>query len=153
MAERPRAADARRQPVPPGRSAAAPATPALPDRAESAFRAGVAHFDAGAYFEAHEVWEELWHAVRRQPGEELLARRLKALIQLAAALIKHREGRHRPAASLLGRACHLLGEGPDHVLGISGRGLAARARAHVEGGAPAPRIAPARNAETSGVPR
>ncbi len=54
------------------------------------FLRAVELFNAGYYWEAHEVWEELWHVEgRRGPTAELL----KALIKLAAAGVKVREGR------------------------------------------------------------
>ena len=45
------------------------------------FEAGCSHFDAGEYFEAHEVWEDLWNDASG-------ARRayLQGLIQVAVAL-------------------------------------------------------------------
>ena len=50
---------------------------------------GVALFNAGYYWEAHEAWEALWHAHgRKGPKADLL----KALIKLAAAGVKVREG-------------------------------------------------------------
>ena len=54
------------------------------------FRAGVELFNAGYYWEAHEVWEGLWHAYGRRGAD---GRHLKALIKLAAAGVKVREGR------------------------------------------------------------
>ena len=64
------------------------------------FRRGVALFNAGYYWEAHEAWEGLWHAYgRRGPTADVL----KALIKLAAAGVKVREGqrarRAHPRAS------------------------------------------------------
>lgn len=53
------------------------------------FHFGVDLFNHGYYWEAHEVWEGLWHACGRR-GE--LADFLKALIKLAAAGVKAREG-------------------------------------------------------------
>ncbi len=51
---------------------------------------GIALFNAGFYWEAHESWESLWHAHgRRGPTAELL----QGLIKLAAAGVKVREGR------------------------------------------------------------
>jgi predicted metal-dependent hydrolase len=47
-------------------------------------------FNHDFYWEAHEAWESLWHAAGRR-GE--LADFLKGLIKLAAAGVKHREGR------------------------------------------------------------
>ena len=74
---------------------------------KSQFLRGVELFNAGYYWEAHEVWEELWHAEgRRGPTADVL----KALIKLAAAGVKVREGREngvrthcrRAAASVRG---------------------------------------------------
>ena len=49
------------------------------------FRYGVDPFHAGYYWEAHEVWESLWHAVGHHgPTADLL----KGLIKLAAAGVK-----------------------------------------------------------------
>jgi hypothetical protein len=99
------------------------------------FRRGVDLFNAGYYWEAHEVWEDLWHIEgRRGPTAEVL----KGLIKLAAAGVKARERREsgvrthcrRAAASFalaaeqggrcqLGldlevwaRRCHVLAENP-----------------------------------------
>jgi hypothetical protein len=51
---------------------------------------GVDLFNAGCYWEAHEIWESLWHAAGRTgPAADFL----KGLIKLAAAGVKLREGR------------------------------------------------------------
>jgi predicted metal-dependent hydrolase len=51
---------------------------------------GIDFFNHGYYWEAHEAWENLWHAAgRRGPVAEFL----KGLIALAAAGVKAREGR------------------------------------------------------------
>ena len=57
---------------------------------------GRALFDGGRYFEAHEVWEEVWHGER---GESRTA--LQGLIQIAAALHKSALGQHRGCVRLL----------------------------------------------------
>lgn len=46
-------------------------------------------FNQGFYWEAHEAWESLWHAAARRGP---VATWLKALIKLAAAGVKAREG-------------------------------------------------------------
>jgi predicted metal-dependent hydrolase len=56
-----------------------------------AFAHGIALFNAGFYWEAHEVWEGLWHAEGRTGP---LAALLKGLIKLAAAGVKVRQ--HQP---------------------------------------------------------
>ena len=53
------------------------------------FLRGVDLFNAGYYWEAHEVWEGLWHAHGRRGAT---ADVLKGLIKLAAAGVKVREG-------------------------------------------------------------
>ncbi len=57
---------------------------------QQSFLWGVDLFNAGCYWEAHEVWEALWHAAGRTgPAADFL----KGLIKLAAAGVKLREGR------------------------------------------------------------
>src|SRR5262245_50227688 len=51
---------------------------------------GVELFNAGYYWEAHEVWEWLWHAQGRRGAAAVV---LKGLIKLAAAGVKVRERR------------------------------------------------------------
>ena len=53
--------------------------------ASGTFLRGVALFNAGYYWEAHDVWEGLWHAYGRHG---LAADVVKALIKLAAAGVK-----------------------------------------------------------------
>jgi hypothetical protein len=66
---------------------------------------GIALFNAGYYWEAHEVWEGLWHAHgRRGPTADLL----KALIKLAAAGVKVRERMSAGAATHARRAAELF---------------------------------------------
>lgn len=69
------------------------------------FRYAVDLFHAGYYWEAHEVWEALWHAVGRTgPTADLL----KGLIKLAAAGVKVLEGIAGGAASHARRAAELF---------------------------------------------
>jgi predicted metal-dependent hydrolase len=68
---------------------------------------GVDLFNFGFYWEAHEAWESLWiAAARRGP----VAIWLKALIKLAAAMVKLREGNTNGAARHCGRAFELLAD-------------------------------------------
>ena len=55
---------------------------------EHRFRRGIDLFNAGYYWEAHEVWEEVWHACGRRGTRADI---LRALIKLAAAGVKVRE--------------------------------------------------------------
>lgn len=65
---------------------------------QSAFVEGISHFNAGEWFEAHEVWELLWRPM--PPGDERLF--VQGLIQLAVSLEHHR--RAHPRGSLGQRA-------------------------------------------------
>ncbi len=89
--------------------------PLDPERWRScvAYVHGLALFDRGYYWEAHECWEELWIlAGRTGPVAELL----RGLIQLAAAGVKLRQGRTAGATALAARArghfAHAQGEAP-----------------------------------------
>jgi hypothetical protein len=63
-------------------------------RTSASYLRGFRLFNAGYYWEAHEVWEALWHAHGRSgPTADLL----KGLIRLAAAGVKVRERRPRGA--------------------------------------------------------
>ncbi|HSF18409.1 MAG TPA: DUF309 domain-containing protein [Vicinamibacteria bacterium] len=59
---------------------------------------GVDLFNAGYYWEAHAVWEELWRAA---PASSRSSRFLQGLIQLAASSLKHTAGREAGATKLL----------------------------------------------------
>jgi predicted metal-dependent hydrolase len=67
------------------------------------FLQGVEHFQRGDYFEAHEVWEELW----REATVETRAF-YKGLIQLAVALLHAERGNRRGAERLFHSALRLL---------------------------------------------
>ena len=73
----------------------------------AAYLRGVALFNAGYYWEAHEAWEPLWLAHGRRGG---IAAALQGLIKLAAAGVKIREGRPRGVCSHAARAALLFEE-------------------------------------------
>lgn len=93
------------------------------------FRRGIALFDAGYYWEAHEAWEALWNAHgRRGPTADVL----KALIKLAAAGVKVRERQPHGVRTHAARAAALFEavrseSGPRH-LGLDMDRLGALAR-------------------------
>ena len=66
-----------------------------------AYLRGVDLFNAGYYWEAHEVWEEIWKALGR---EGVTAELLQALIKLTAVGVKIRQGYGGAALSLLQQA-------------------------------------------------
>jgi uncharacterized protein len=78
------------------------------------FERGVADFNAGRFFEAHEVWEELWLAAS-EPQKTFL----QGLIQLAAAFHHHERGNSRGRQSLLTAAIAKLAACPDDFRGVA----------------------------------
>lgn len=91
---------------------------------------GVALFNAGRWFEAHEVWEEAW---RRESG----ARRglLQGLILVAAGWLKQGEGRVEGARTLFTRALERLEPLPPTFEGVEVGALVAQVRHWREAGA------------------
>jgi hypothetical protein len=71
--------------------------PPYPD----AYLEGVRLFNAGRYYDAHEVLEEIWRTCAKESPERLF---YQALIQIAAACLHREHGRWRPALLQYGRA-------------------------------------------------
>jgi hypothetical protein len=105
---------------------------------------GIDLFNAAFFWEAHESWEAVWHAVAR---ESAVGGFLQGLIQASASLLQRHCGRDRGALNLLVRSKGNL-EGAHEWLEASGRDaymgveLAAWERAlerrHAEADAPFP---------------
>lgn len=78
-----------------------------------AFQRGVAHFNAGEFFEAHEAWEELW-LVAPKPEKAFL----QGFIQVAAAFHHLGRGNMRGTRSLLAAGLAKLAGFPDDHAGL-----------------------------------
>lgn len=63
-------------------------------------------FNAQLFYEAHDVLEELWLPIRREPGGDFY----KGLIQLAGAFVHLQKNRLRPSAALFKLARTNLGK-------------------------------------------
>jgi uncharacterized protein len=105
-----------------------PAAAPLHDRRDSPhYLLGIDLFNQGFYWEAHEMWERLWHACgRRGPTADFL----KALIKLAAAGVKHREGKPQGVhshAERVGSLLRALRTAHEILFGLSLDGLLQRA--------------------------
>ncbi len=74
---------------------------------------GVAAFNAGHFFEAHEIWEALWNET---VGEE--KRFVQGLVQLAAGYLKLSSAQYPGALKLLTRACQTLQTYPPIYAGL-----------------------------------
>jgi predicted metal-dependent hydrolase len=77
------------------------------------YRRGIQLFNRQEFFDAHEVWEDVW---REAEGRE--KKFLQGLIQLAVAFHHHSTGNLTGAQSLLRRAGKNLADYPEQFLGI-----------------------------------
>ncbi len=91
------------------------------------FRKGIALFNERKFFEAHEVWEELW-LVEPEPEKTFL----QGLIQLAAACHHHSRGNASGTQSLLAAGLAKLRCFPDDHRGIALAELRAEAEKWAE---------------------
>ncbi|HKF00228.1 MAG TPA: DUF309 domain-containing protein [Actinomycetes bacterium] len=71
---------------------------------QEVLRRGGDLFDQGLYWEAHEVWEEVWRRRSGQPDRDFL----KGIIQAAAGMWHATQGNYRGAVSVMGRAVQYL---------------------------------------------
>ena len=101
-------------PIAPGVLVSLPTDPASRRRALAALLAANSRwlfaldlFNAGFYWEAHEVWESFWNALGRTTPE---AQFIQGLIHLAAAAVKIREGKPAGVSRHTQRARELLGD-------------------------------------------
>src|SRR5437868_3436081 len=77
---------------------------------------GIAQFNAGQYYQAHETWEAIW---LRSAGETRLF--YHALIQAAVALYHHERGNPHGTRALYERACERLQKLPAHLMSLDVR--------------------------------
>lgn len=71
-----------------------------------AFQNGMRHFDAGYFWEAHEIWEGLWRKCSRREDKVFL----QVLILISAHRLKQLMGESQVASRLLKRARQLVKE-------------------------------------------
>ena len=84
------------------------------DAEDDRFEQGLALFNAGRFFECHEVWEEVWK--RSSGGEKLF---YQGLIQAAVALLHAERGNMRGAASTWAKARQKLEPLPSEHMGLA----------------------------------
>lgn len=96
-------------------------------------------FNAGYYWESHEVFEAIWNGAGRSGP---IASFSKGVIQVAAALLKHSMGDCASAAALAKRGAAKLHEGPPRFLGVDAHRLADDACAYVAGDTDADPVIP-----------
>jgi predicted metal-dependent hydrolase len=81
---------------------------AAPPPLTARLEAGRAAFDRGEFFEAHELWEDVW---RELAGED--RRFVQGLIQIAAGRHHLRNGRSRPGTRLLAKGMEKIAGSAD----------------------------------------
>ena len=81
---------------------------------------GVTSFNAGHYFEAHEIWETVWN---ESVGEE--KRFVQGLVQFAVGYLKLSSAQYRGAQKLLERGCQTLNAFPSTYAGLQVKVLCA----------------------------
>jgi len=91
------------------------------------FLAGVAHFNAHEFWEAHEAWETIW-LVAESDVEQFL----QGLIQVAAAYHHVKRGTFRGAVRLFDAGLRRLSAFPLDWSGIDRRAVEETARRHRE---------------------
>ncbi len=75
---------------------------------DARFHKGCEHFDAAEYFEAHEVWEEVWNEAHGSWNALL-----QGLIQVAVALHHAGNGNRKGAHKLFARCLDYLEKGKE----------------------------------------
>jgi predicted metal-dependent hydrolase len=95
-------------------------------RAGEAFEAGVRCFDAGAFFEAHERFEEVWRSSETAAEDRAF---WKGVTQAAVACCHVTRGNARGAATLARRAARNLRGYPSPHRGVDTSALVAAMRA------------------------
>jgi hypothetical protein len=71
---------------------------------DEVLRRGADLFDNGSFWEAHEVWEEVWRRRAGQDDRDFL----KGIIQGAAGMWHATQGNYKGAVSVIGRAVEYL---------------------------------------------
>ena len=77
------------------------------------YLAGIVLFNRGDFFEAHEVWEDVW---LETVGHERLL--LQGLIQIAAGYLKAESGNHGATIKLLSKGSNLVRQFLPRALGL-----------------------------------
>ncbi len=108
--------------------------PDTPDSPDARYRAGIELFNQGEFFDAHEVWEDLWHECG--PADR---RFFQALIQAAVSAYHHQRGNATGANRLYHSGRKYMEPFRPVYLGLAIDEFWAALAAHLAG-APAPTI-------------
>jgi uncharacterized protein len=81
---------------------------------QALFESGLALFNAGDHFHAHDVWEDLWHI---EAGSD--KRFAQALVQFAVILVHHSRGNARGVRSVTTTALNHLAQASPSYRGLT----------------------------------
>ena len=81
----------------------------LTDEQKSWLDAGIAEFDSGRFWDAHEEWEDLWKSLKAQDYDILYVKGIQALIQSAALLFQVEKQNRRGVVNMWGKLTEKLG--------------------------------------------
>ena len=84
-------------------------SPQLSDEEQEWLHAGIALFDSGRFWDAHEAWEDLWKSLGARQADPLHVRGIQGLIQCAAVLLKVEERNSRGVVNLWAKLTDKLG--------------------------------------------
>ena len=119
------------RPAPPGtRPESTLPSESLPSSATEAFERGVCRFDAARFFEAHELFEQVWRSPETAPADRPF---WKGVTQVAVGFCHVQRGNARGALQQRERAVRHLDPFPSPHLGVDTRALADAARKVAEG--------------------
>jgi predicted metal-dependent hydrolase len=107
---------------------------------DTRYLAGIGHFNRGDYFDAHEVWEDLWRDC--DPSDRLF---YQSLIQAAVALYHWGNGNHTGARRLFASGRDKMSRYRPSHRGLGVDGFWRQIEAALTDGTPAPQIVLAQN--------
>ena len=81
----------------------------LTDEQKSWLDAGIAEFDTGRFWHAHEEWEDLWKSLKAQDYDVLYVKGIQGLIQSAALLFQVEKQNQRGVVNMWGKLTDKLG--------------------------------------------
>ena len=81
----------------------------LTDEQKSWLDAGIAEFDSGRFWHAHEEWEDLWKSLKAQDYDILYVRGIQGMIQSAALLFQVEKQNRRGVVNMWGKLTEKLG--------------------------------------------
>ena len=88
----------------------------MSDEEQEWLHAGIALFDSGRFWDAHEAWEDLWKSLGARQADPLHVRGIQGLIQCAAVLLKVEERNSRGVVNLWAKLTDKLGTPDEPIL-------------------------------------